>query len=156
MNDFIKDIKKPTDEEKIRLYKDILIIMLNSGTILSYEEIQKMLNRNIREILSQNEITAIYNLSAQMQKYSLMGRFSERIFEFLNISIDYEEIDTDNLMRFIDATVQDIEKTRKYLPNTKWQFQINKIFDRMEGKDPYEGELEIIKQRHKNIKLIEE
>lgn len=154
MDNLREKIKKPTDEEKIILYKDILIIMLNSGTILSYEEIQKMVNKPIGKTLSQDEATAIYNLAAQLQKYSLMGKFAERIFDFLNISVDYDEIDTDNLMKFIEATVQDIEKTRKCLPKTKWQIQINKIFARMEGKDPYEGEMKYKKIREENIHIV--
>ena len=118
MGNLREEIKEPTEEEKIKLYIDILIIMLNSGTILSYEEIQKKVNKNIGRILSQDEAAAVYNLAAQLQKYNLMGKFNERIFKFLKISVDNDEIDTDNLMKFIDATVQDIEKTRKYLPNT--------------------------------------
>ena len=155
MGNLREEVKKPTNEEKRDLYRDVLITMLNSGTILSFEEIQKRVNKNIGKTLSQDEAIAIYNLASQLQKYSLVGKFSEKIFNFLKLGVDYHEMDIENLVNFINATVQDIEKTRKYFPNAKWQFQINKIFDRMEGKDPYEDEMKYIEFRKENIQKIE-
>lgn len=155
MSDFRKTIKNPTKEDKISLYKDILIAMLNSGTIMSFEEMQKRINIDIGKILSQDETIAIYNLASKLQRYNLVGKTNKKIFEFLKIGIDYDKIDIDNLEAFMDAAIEDINQTKEYFPNKKWQIQISKIFERMEGKDPYKEELKYINYRKANIKKFE-
>ena len=155
MSDLREIIKAPTKEDKISLYKDILIAMLNSGTIMSFEEMQKRINIDIGRILSQDEATAIYNLAAKMQRYNLVGKTNKKIFEFLKIGTDYEQIDIENLETFMNSTIEDINQTKEYFPNKRWQIQISKIFERMEGKDPYKEELDYINYRKANIKKFE-
>lgn len=153
MNEFKKDIQKPTEEEKKTKMVDIIVTIINSDLVLSFEELENYV-KEIRKKLSEDEITAIYNLAVYLKKSIITSRYDNRLNEFLNIS-NYCQNDEGNLLKFINAVVTDIEKTREIFPERKWELQIDKIFDRMEGKNPYEDEIKVMNYRKENIKMVE-
>lgn len=152
MSEFKEGIKVLSDEDKKRIMVDILITMINSNTVLSEEEIIKNTNGNANK-LSSDEFTAIYALAFEVKKCVFSSKINKKLFEFLNLS-KYCENDEGNLLKFIKATVKDIEQSRIYSPNNKWSLQVDKIFDRLDGKNPYKDEMEVIKYREENIKVV--
>lgn len=153
MSNLRDDIKVPTDEEKKAVLVNILCNMINSGDILSSEQIRKRVS-GIGEKLSEDEFTAIYSLAVEIKKSILVSKNNEKLFEFLNIS-EYCQNDNGNLLKFINATVQDISQTREFFPGTRWYLQVGKIFDRMAGKNPYGDEMKYEKIRTENIHIVE-
>lgn len=151
MNDFIKDIKKPTEEEKVAKMADIIVTMLNSNLVLSLEDLEEQI-RDIRKKLSEDEIMAIYNLAVCIKKDTISSRHNNKLIDFLDLS-SYCQNDRNNLLAFVKATVQDIQETRIVFPSKKWSLQVDKIFDRLEGKNPYADEMKAMSYREENIKI---
>lgn len=154
MSNFKEDIKVLSDEDKKIIMVDILIAMLNATTTLSEVEIKKATNGNADK-LSPDEFIAIYSLAFEIKKCVFSSRINKKLFEFLNMD-EYCVNDKGNLLKFIKATVKDIEQSRIYSSKSKWSLQIDKIFDRMEGKNPYEDEMKVINYRKNNIKIVGE
>lgn len=153
MNDFIKDIKKPTEEEKVAKMADIIVTMLNSNLVLSLEELEEQI-KDIRKKLSEDEIMAIYNLAVYIKKDTISSRHNNKLIDFLDLS-SFCQNDRSNLLAFVKATVQDIQETRIAFPSKKWSLKVDKIFDRLDGKNPYADEIEVMNCREENIKIEE-
>lgn len=152
MSNLREEIKIPTEDEKRDVYVDIILNMINSSNILSPEEIMRAV-KLIEEKLSQDEFTAIYSIAVEVKKAISMPRTNKRLTEFLNIS-EYCKNDNGNLLKFVNATVGNIQQERKFSPDRKWYLQVEKIFDRMEGKDPYGDEMKIKECRRNNIHIV--
>lgn len=153
MSNLREEIRIPTEEQKRDVYVNIILNMINSSNLLSPEEIMRVV-KLIEEKLSQDEFTAIYSIAVEVKKAILMPKTNKRLIEFLNIS-EYCKNDNGNLLKFINATVDNIQQERKLFPNRKWYLHVGKIFDRMEGKDPYGDEMKIKKARIENIHIVE-
>ena len=152
MNDFIKDIKKPTEEEKVAKMADIIVTMLNSNLVLSLEELEEQI-KDIRKKLSEDEIMAIYNLAVYIKKDTISSKHNNKLIDFLDLS-SYCQNDRSNLLAFVKATVQDIQETRIVFSSKKWSFQVDKIFARLAGKNPYADEMKDIKFGKENIHIV--
>lgn len=153
MNDFIKDIKEPTEEEKGAKMADIIVTMLNSNLVLSLEELEGRI-RDIRKKLSEDEIMAIYNLAVYIKKDTISSRHNNKLIDFLDLS-NYCQNDISNLLAFVKAAIKDIQETRIVFPSRKWNLQVDKIFDRLEGKNPYADKIKYTKFKEGDIKGVQ-
>ncbi len=154
MGNLKESIKLPSEEEKKLIFMDIIFNLLNSSNILFPNDlIEKM--PQIREKLSEDEFNVVYSLALEIKKSILGLKRNDRLLEFLNIS-EYCKNDNGNLMRFIKAAIENIQQERKFFPNRKWELQVGKIFDRMNGKDPYGEEMKYNENRTKNIHIVEQ
>lgn len=143
MSSFNEEIKVPTDEEKCKVYKEILQKAINSGTIINGKELLKRMSSEKIRILSEDEITAILILATEMSKYAILrsAYFNsmiperERLVEFL---CNNNNFDDQNVILFINAVTNDMRECRKYtLTSGKWEFHIKRIFQFLDGKNPY-------------------
>lgn len=139
MGNFKEDVKVPSPEEKKDMIVSILWSMINSPNMQRIEQIQAKKSK-ISQALSEDECVAVYNLGIEIKKLIISSNRNERLFKFLNIS-EYCKNDGGNLLKFINACVQDIQEMRIHSPKLEWYLQVNKIFDRMEGRNPYRDEL---------------
>lgn len=153
MSNLREEIKMPTEEEKREVYLNIILNMINSSKIISQEKISKIVE-GIESKLSPDEFTAIYNIAVEVKKAIAMPKTNKRLLEFLNVSENCQN-DNGNLLKFVNATVNNIEQERRFFPKRKWYLQVGKIFDRMEGKDPYAEEMKFLENRRKNMRLIQ-
>jgi len=161
MSDFISSIKI-TDKDKKDAIAKILFTVIHSTRIMSLNEVLQLLkkqkehfddevqdNQQIEQKLNQNEILAAYSLAKEL-RISIMSSSNRKLFEYLEL--DLFSVNEENLLKFINEVVKDIELTNKRNSNAKWSLQVGKIFSRLEGKNPCNEneENEIIKQRSDN------
>lgn len=148
MSDFLNSIKI-TDDDKKEAMARILFIMRYSEGILSLNEILEAAESNsevaghhkkIKDTLNENEILATYSLAREV-KISILGSSNrnKKLLDYLEL--DIVSVNNDNLLRFINESVKDIENLKKSNPNLKWSLQVNKIFSRLEGRDATKGEV---------------
>ncbi len=151
MSNFLDTIKI-TDEDKKKTMSSIVLIMLYSQGIMSLEEILQTeemngkvidgerTHRKIQDKLNENEILATYSLAKEI-KISILGS-SDRNRKLLDyLELGTVSLNSDKLLRFVNEAVRDIETLKRHNPNVEWNLQINKIFSRLEGKDPTKGEV---------------
>lgn len=151
MSDFLNSIRITDDDKKEAMSRMLFIMMYSSG-ILSLDEILEVAEvnskaldtegtrRKIQDKLNENEMLAAYSLAREVKISILSSSNSNRKL------LDYLELDTvsvnkDKLLRFINESVKDIENLKRSNPNIEWSLQVNKIFSRLEGKDPTKGEV---------------
>ncbi len=148
MNDFREEIRIPTEEEKKELLIAVLrhIVYMSDGLPSSEEILEKF--DKIEKGLSPDEFNAIYGLAMQIRISIEGSNINNQLFKFLNLYKPYE-INSDNLLKFVKTSVKDIEETRIISQGSKWNIQIPKIFKRMSGENPYEKELNALKNRSK-------
>lgn len=166
MSEFNEKIKEPTDEEKCKVYKEILQRAINYGTIIEEQKLLKEIAFSKISLLSEDEINAILVLATEMNKYSIFrsGYFDDmvpekkRMVEFL---CNDSNFDDKNVITFVNAITNDMRKCRKYtLTNGKWEFHIRRIFQFIDGKNPYkiyddlETEINEKEKSKSNLKLI--
>jgi len=149
MSDFLDSIKI-TDEDKKDAMSRILFTVINSTRIMSLDEILQHLkkykedcdylkdNKQIEQKLNENEILAVYSLAKEV-RISIEASINKRLLEYLELGL--ASANEENLLRFIDETIKDIELSKKINPNIEWRLQVGKIFSRLEGKNPYEEEI---------------
>ena len=89
--------------------------------------------QQIEQKLNENEILAAYSLAKEV-KISIMASSNEELLEYLELGLG--SVNEENLLKFINETVKDIELTKKRTPNLEWNLQVGKIFKRLEGKNP--------------------
>lgn len=151
MSNFIDDIKITVDDKK-RIMLDIWYTIINLDIVPSLQEIIT-LQKDSTKKLSEEELLAIYNLSVEIKKLIKASGKNQRLFEYLEI--DNNSINSERLYDFTSFIATDIMEVRKKAPNVKWYLQVNKILDRMEGKNPHKDALEEQPKRGKIIKLSE-
>jgi len=145
MNDFLNSIKI-TDKDKKDAISKILYAVINSPGIMSLNEVLQFFEKQekyfdddidnkkqIEQSLSENEILAAYALSKEI-KISIMSSTNKELIEYLELSL--ASVNEDNLLKFINETIKDIELTKKRTPNVEWTLQVGKIFRRLQGKNP--------------------
>ena len=148
MSDFLNSIRI-TDEEKKKAISKILFSVMHASTILSLNEIIQNLKeteelgvdiedkgKQIKEKLTQHEMLAAYSLAKEI-KISMMNSShnNKKLFNYLELNLG--SVNEDNLFKFTNEIVKDIEYTKRNTPNANWSLQIGKIFSRLEGKNPY-------------------
>lgn len=156
MSDFL-DLIKITDEDKKDAMSRILFTVINSTRIMSLDETLQHLkeykencdylkdNKQIEQKLNENEILAVYSLAREV-RISIEASTNKRLLEYLELGL--ASANEENLLRFINETIKDIELSKKINPNIEWRLQVEKIFSRLEGKKSYEEE--ILKQKIDN------
>lgn len=137
MSEFLESIKV-TKEDKQNAMSKILYSIINSTNFLSLSDLLKK-QQDLKSVLSEDELLAIHSLSSELKRQIVSSNHDKRLIKYLGLTSD--SLDKDNLSTFINQAVKDIQAQRKRNPNLKWGLQIGKIFDRLEGKDPYEEEL---------------
>lgn len=154
MSSFKEDIAIATDEEKKQVYVNILANIINSHKFLTKQDVMLLFEKQIKEKLSEDEFTAIYNLSIEVKKSFIDFKDDEKLLDFLNIS-EYCKNDNGNLLKMIKTIVKDIEINRKKTVKTPWYLQLRKIFKRMEGNDLQEDiEEKDIREENKELNNI--
>lgn len=167
MSSFNEEIKVPTDEEKCKLYKEILQKAINSGTIVNEKDFLKRISDEKLRILSEDEITAILILATEMSKYAVFrSAYFEstiperrRLVEFLCSNNNFDD---QNVILLVNAITNDMRECRKYtLTRREWSFHIRRIFQFLDGKDPYKiykemdsKAKELNKEPNQRLKLI--
>ena len=159
MSDFRQEIKVPTEEEKLSMYEEILLKTLYLGEIGNSDVIKNRIQKQKKYSLSEDEITAISALASEVSMYVVSG-----VFYFNDIIpqrkmlmdglIKNHGIDRDYLSKIMKATMHDINQTRQSIyKNRKWEFHLKRIFDVLDGKNPYK-EYEGIEKRVPELKIV--
>lgn len=134
MNTF-KDEIKVTEDDKKNVMCKVLYTMMNSSLLMRMDEVINI-QKDVSRKLSEEEFLAIYNLSLEIRKSMESSNVNERLYNYLGLNKN--SLNSVKLYEFVNAIVKDIKTTKKRNSNLKWSLQVNKIFKRMEGKDPYE------------------
>lgn len=153
MNEFIDSIKV-TKEDKQKAMEKILYSIINSSNIVSLNDVLNNQNE-MRKVLNEDELLASYSLALEIKKQIISSNTNEQLMEYLGL--EFNTLNKDNLLKFINQSVKDIETQRKRTPNLKWRLQTKKIFDRLEGNQPFnEEEFEEAEQKNadKTNKII--
>ena len=150
-----------------RSISKILFTVIHSTRIISLDEVLHLFdkqkehfddvqsNQQIQQKLNQNEILAAYSLAKEV-KISIMASSNKKLLEYLELTLG--SVNEDNLMKFINEAVKDIELTKKRTPNVEWRLQTGKIFKRLDGKNPCNEEEithEWVENLNKSNKIIE-
>jgi len=137
MSDFLDSIKVTKEDKKTAISK-VVFNMIHSINVLSFNEVLES-NNGIKEKLSQNELLATYSLAKEIRISMIASaNRNKKLFDYLELKTT--SINEENLLKFVDEIVKDIEFTQKRAPKTKWDLQVGKIFLRLEGKNPYSEE----------------
>lgn len=149
MSGFLESIKV-TKEDKQNAMSKVLYIIINSTNLLSLSDLLKK-QPDLISVLSEDELLAIHNLSSEVKRHIVSSNQDNELIEYLDLTSD--SLNKDNLSIFINQAVKDMQAQRKRNPNLKWHLQTKKIFDRLEGKNPYEEEL-AKREENKSGKII--
>lgn len=149
MSEFLESIKV-TKEDKQNAMSKVLYIIINSTNLLSLSDLLKK-QPDFISVLSEDELLAIHSLSSEVKRQIVSCNQDNELIEYLDLTSD--SLNKDNLSIFINQAVKDMQAQRKRNPNLKWHLQTKKIFDRLEGKNPYEEEL-AKREENKSGKII--
>lgn len=149
MSEFLESIKV-TKEDKQNAMSKVLYIIINSTNLLSLSDLLKK-QPDLISVLSEDELLAIHSLSSEVKRQIVSCNQDNELIEYLDLTSD--SLNKDNLSIFINQAVKDMQAQRKRNPNLKWHLQTKKIFDRLEGKNPYEEEL-AKREENKSGKII--
>lgn len=153
MSNFLNSIKI-TDDDKKTAISDILNTVINSPKIMSLEEVLNIEMGNGKQVqqnLSQNEIIATYSLAREIKILTVsLSRNNRKLIEYLELTVS--SFNEDNLLKFISEAAKDIEITKKRTPKAKWSLQVEKIFARLDGKNPYD-DIEFVKPDNTENKI---
>lgn len=159
MSDFRQEIKVPTEEEKLSMYEEILLKTLYLGEIGNIDVIRKSLQKQKKYSLSEDEIIAISALASEVSMYVISGvfYFNDMIPQrkiLMDGLIKNHRIDRDYLSKIMKATLYDINQTKQSIyKNKKWEFHLKRIFDVLDGEDPYK-DYKDIEKRTPELKII--
>lgn len=149
MSEFLESIKV-TKEDKQNAMSKVLYIIINSTNLLSLSDLLKK-QPDFISVLSEDELLAIHSLSLEVKRHIVSSNQDNELIEYLDLTSD--SLNKDNLSIFINQAVKDKQAQMKRNPNLKWHLQTKKIFDRLEGKNPYEEEL-AKREENKSGKII--
>jgi hypothetical protein len=158
MNDYLDSLKVPPQqgikgdndeqreetirEETLRIIKDVLNVERNSTELLIQQKIRKMCVEKGYE-LSDDEITATGVLAEEFGKYVILSidYFDEMVPEkerMMKLIYDGNDFIDKGIATMIGAMIHDMTECRKYtLTRGPWEFHIRRIFQYLDGKNPY-------------------
>ena len=144
MNDFKQEIKTLSKEEKEELFYIILTDFLQRGIIgkqSTKKDIIKQIQDEYNKALSQDEITAVANISYELILLCILqGTYYENKHErkeFYELIYENQGIKKENVYKLVNATVGDIVGDRKFSSSKEYIFNIKHVLDILNGKDPY-------------------
>jgi len=143
MSNFDEEIRVPTNEEKKEIYRQILLNVIHSGSIINESNFGKVINEDMVKKLSDDEFKAILNISIEISKYVFFRSdyFNDMIPErkrMIELLCEDNDFNRDNLFIFISAITDDMKECRKHsLTREKWEFHIRRVFQIFDGENPF-------------------
>ncbi len=144
MSDFKQKIKVLENKRKEKIFYTVFTDYLQNGLIgrsFKKEEILKQVQNKYGQMISQDEIIAISVISEQLnllciiQGYYYEGRQDRK--DFIDFIYANHKIRIENVLKLVEATVEDIVGDRKFTNHKEYCFNVNHVLDIINGKDPY-------------------
>jgi len=143
MSDFKNEIKTLTEKEKEEVFYIIFTSYLQNGIIgkqIEKKDIMKEIQEKYGQMISPDEIIATANISEQLIKMCVLPSYFKRTAkrqEFVDYIYLNHVIKKENVLKLVNATIGDIIGTRKYSKKQTYEFNVDRVMDIINGRDPY-------------------